>query len=137
MKKIVIAAVLALSAVSLAGPMGIVAPRGEYIALSCVTVDAAKPFSVRVMKDTRNKNISMVLEAEGQAPKVYPKTKEIVDPRRVGSPMRWEAPASGGIVRLVVNFTTAPNPKGRRGVFTASSMGRTTQAEMLCNRVAY
>ena len=132
MKKIVFAAALVISSASFA----IMAPTGEYIALSCVTTEARVPFTVQVIKDTRNKNVKLVLEAKGQAPKVYPNATETVV-SRPGAPVTYDAPATAGHVQLSVNFTTAPNPKGRPGVFSSAAYGRSTKSNMLCNRVMY
>lgn len=132
MKTLVIAAALMLSSASFA----IMAPVGEYVDLSCVTTEVSVPWTVQVIKDTRNKKIKLVLEAKGQAPIVYSNAKETVV-SRPGAPVTYDAPATAGHVQLSVNFTTTPNPKGRPGVFSSSAYGRSTQTKMLCNRVAY
>ena len=132
MKKIVIATALLVSSASFA----IMAPTGKYIALSCVTSQSRVPFTVQVIKDTRNKKIQMVLEAKGQAPIVYPNVTETVV-SRPGAPVTYDAPATAGHVQLSVNFTTAPNPKGRPATFSSAAYGRSTKTPMLCNRVMY
>jgi hypothetical protein len=132
MKNTVLAFVLLASTSSFA----FVAPKGEYLYLSCVSADKKNNFNVQLMKDTRDKNVNkMILTAHGGILQTYTAKEHYSD--RAGAPVVYDAPAAGGRVGLSVNFTTSPNPKGRPAQFVSAVYGKATRTPMWCNVVAY
>lgn len=132
MKSILLAIVMLASVSS----FGVMAPKGEYIALACKSNHEGRDFSLSVVKNTKNKSIKMVLVAEGYEDRVYPNVKEEVS-QRVGGPIRYSAAAPGGHVYLEYNATTAPKRGGRAATLVSTALGISTATHMLCSRVAY
>ncbi len=107
----------------------IMAPVGEYSALSCVPVSGPK-FQLVVLKNTQNKSVKLAIGEQK-----YP-AQELVS-QRVGGPTVYTATVPGGKWTLTYNATTAPTPRGRKATLVSQVYGRATKTEMLCSRVMY
>lgn len=132
MKKVILTIALLASTSSFA----ITAPKGEYTSIVCKSQNARNKFSVRVVGNSENNKIKMVLEASYQQPITYSNVR-VKRSQAVGGPTVYWASTNSGRVSLTWNPTTAPNPKGRKGTFSSVVTGRATNTDMLCNRIMY
>ena len=132
MKSMLLAIVMLASVSS----FGLMAPKGEYTALSCRSNHTNRDFYLTVVKNKKNNTIKMVLVAEGQENRVYPNVKEEVSPR-VGGSTRYSALAPGGHIFLEYSPTSSPRSGGRAAILVSTALGRSTTTQMLCARPMY
>jgi hypothetical protein len=136
MKKIVmaIAALASVSSFATSIQPTIMAPSGPFVALSCISVTSKpnKNFSLSVMKNTRSREISMVLNSKGSEPVVYKYVTESTS-RAIGGGTLYTAAVMGGMITLSYNGTTSPTPKGRPATLVSQVYGTATKTKMLCS----
>ncbi len=131
--KMILLSIVLLTATS---SFAIMAPTGEYVEMTCVSVEKNRAFTVNLMRVAKNDDLKMVLNAKGQAPRTYVNVNEQVSDR-IGAPVTYSARVPGGMVKLEVNFTTSPSPKGRKGFFVSQVYGKATKTQLLCNTINY